>query len=121
MTKHDEIATLKRFVAALPENTYLRSALEPFVLEFEQGIYSDIVPSLRESWNERIEAQREAAEAKRAVEALRREQSKLEEAVVGQLRRIENAAGLFRDIEQVIGSAKFAADRVASSARSLLS
>jgi len=121
MTKHDEIQTIKQFVAALPTASYLRSALEPFVPEFEQGIYSDIVPSFRESWNDRIEAQREAAEARRAIDALRIEQKRLQEEVGHQIRRLERANDSLREISSTIDIANRAADRAASAARSLLS
>lgn len=121
MTKHDEIQTIKKFVANLPENTYLRSALEPFVSEFEHGVYSDIVPSLRESWNARIEAQREAAEARRAIDALKIEHKKLQEEVGHQIRRLERANDSLRDISSTIDIANRAADRAAAAARVLLS
>jgi hypothetical protein len=121
MTKADEIATIKKFVSSLPEVSYLRSALEPFVPEFEAGVYSDIVPCLRESWNARIEAQREASEARRAIEALRVEQKRLQDEVHVQLRRLERANDSLQEISSSIDVASRTAVRVASAARSLLS
>lgn len=121
MTKHDEIQTIKSFVAALPTASYLRSALEPFVPDFEQGVYSDIVPSLRESWTARIEAQREATEARRAIDALKIEQKKLQDEVGHQLRRLERANDSLQEISASIDVASRSADRAASAARSLLS
>jgi len=121
MTKHDEIQTIKSFVAGLPTASYLRAALEPFVPEFEQGVYSDIIPSLRESWNARIEAQKEAAEARRAIDALRIEQRRLQDEVSSQIRRLERANDSLREISSTIDIANRAADRAASAARSLLS
>jgi hypothetical protein len=73
LSKANEVALLRDFVQSLPGESYLRSALEPFVIQFEQGIYSDIVPSVRESWDARIEADAEAKEARAAVARIRSE------------------------------------------------
>ena len=70
MTKAEEIATLKAFVADLPRDSYVRDALEPFLVEFERGVYSDYVPTVIESWRHRLEAEREANEARAALKSI---------------------------------------------------
>jgi hypothetical protein len=79
MTKSQEIEHLRSFVSALP-SSYLRDSLAPFVPEFERGVYSDFVPSVRDSWDARIEAQKEVkvlqaeiAELTKARDEFRRE------------------------------------------------
>ena len=73
MTKQKEIETLKAFVEGLPRDSYVRDALEPFLMEFERGVYSDYVPSVSESWRFRREAEAEAAAARAELSALRHE------------------------------------------------
>ena len=70
MTKAEEIKSLKEFVAGLPRDSYVRDALEPFLVEFERGVYSDYVASVSESWRHRLEAEKEAKEARAAVKAI---------------------------------------------------
>jgi hypothetical protein len=70
MTKHEEIETLRKFVAGLPRDSYVRDALEPFLLEFERGVYSDYVPSVFQSWEHRLEAEMETKEARAALKAV---------------------------------------------------
>lgn len=120
MTKHAEIETLKKFVSSLPRASYLRSALEPFLPEFERGVYSDLVPSIRESWDARIEAQNEAVAARRAIDALRVEHRRLQDEVGCQLRRLERANDSLQEIASSIDIASRSADRAACSARALL-
>lgn len=73
MTKQQEIETLKAFVAGLPRDSYVRDALEPFLVEFERGVYSDYVPSVSESWRHRREAESETAEARKQLAAVESE------------------------------------------------
>lgn len=68
LTKSEEVQILKDFVASLPEASYLFSALSPYVEEFEFGITSDIVPSVRESLDARLEAHREAVIERQELE-----------------------------------------------------
>ena len=70
MTKAEEIATLKAFVAGLPRDSYLRDVLEPFLPQFEAGVICDYAPSVRESWDNRLEAEREAKEARAALKSI---------------------------------------------------
>ena len=79
MTKTQEIEHLRSFVSALP-SSYLRDTLTPFVSDFEHGVYSDFVPSVRDSRDARIEAQKEVkvlqaeiAELTKARDEFRRE------------------------------------------------
>jgi hypothetical protein len=67
MTKAEEIATLKAFVTGLPRDSYVRDALEPFLVEFERGVYSDYVPTVIESWRHRREAEEETAKARQQM------------------------------------------------------
>lgn len=70
MTKHEEIETLKAFIAGLPRDSYVRDALEPFLMEFERGVYSDYVPPVSESWRHRREADEETKEARKQLETV---------------------------------------------------
>jgi hypothetical protein len=76
LTKSDEIETLHGFVQSLPRFSYLRSALEPFLVDFERGVYSDYVPSVRESWDARIAADKEASEARAKAQEARNDAEK---------------------------------------------
>ena len=67
MTKAEEIQHLKYFVDGLPRDSYIRDALEPFLLEFERWVYSDYVPTVLESWRHRTEAEEEAKEARKQL------------------------------------------------------
>lgn len=73
MTKDQEIQHLKYFVAGLPRDSYARDALEPFLLEFERGVYSDYVPTVLDSWRHRQEAEKEALEARARLAEVQKE------------------------------------------------
>jgi hypothetical protein len=73
MTKREEIDAVKAFVDSLPRFTYARMALEPFLMEFERGVYNDTVPTVLQSWDARRQAQTEAGEARAELAALRHE------------------------------------------------
>jgi hypothetical protein len=73
MTKREEIDAVKSFVASLPRDSYARDALEPFLMEFEQDVYSDYVPSVSQSWQYRREAEKETAEARAELKAVQEE------------------------------------------------
>lgn len=70
MTKHEEIETLRKFVAGLPRDSYLRDVLEPFLPQFEKGVICDYAPSVMQSWEHRLEAEMETKEARAALKAV---------------------------------------------------
>jgi len=84
MTKIQEIAKLREFVASLPENSYLYSSLAPFVGYFEIQIRSDLTPDFAEIYEERKAANAELLKVKLEIEALRAEkQAFLRELAAG--------------------------------------
>ena len=89
MTKSQEIDLLKKFVEKLP-SSYLRDVLRPFLPDFERGVYSDIVPSVRDSWDARVEAEKE-------VKAIKAEIAELEKARDAFRRDFASEVALYRD------------------------
>jgi len=114
LTKADEIALLREFVVGLPEVSYLRSALEPFAVEFERDIYSDIVPSVHESWVARLEADAELREAQRKVREVNEEAEKARREAAVAHARLNKLIDLLREVKVSAEVAERSAERVAS-------
>jgi hypothetical protein len=73
MTKQQEIAALRAFVEALPENTYLRPWLESIKPEIERELRCDMFPEHTPiSWAEAVRKQAQD-EAQRITDAAHRE------------------------------------------------
>lgn len=96
-TKAAEVEFLKDLVERLP-SSYLRDVLSPFLVDFEQGVYSDYVPSVRESWDARVEAEKETKAAKADLESLRKQKRDLEQSIAREVARLEEVAILARKV-----------------------
>lgn len=114
-TKSSEITHLERFVDSLPPHSYLRSALGPFVHEFAHDVFSDIVPSVSESWERRRAADQEAVEAEKKVTALNAQIKALKAEVESQLQRLyklqHGTVSLKNALDAAVAAADAAADR----------
>lgn len=111
-TKSSEIEFLKDLVSRLPRFCYLRGILEPFLGEFEQGVYADYVPPVRESWDARIKADLDVKAVNAELESLRKQKRDLEQAVAREVARLEEVATLARKVAA-------SADYTVSAAKSL--
>lgn len=92
-TKADEVEFLKDFVNGLP-SSYLRDTLSPFVDDFERGVYNDFVPSVRDSWDARIEAEKQVKAVNAELEALRRQRDDLRRTVAREVASLREIASL---------------------------
>lgn len=110
-TKADEVEFLKDLVARLP-SSYLRDVLSPFLIDFEQGVYSDWVPAIRDSWDARVAADKEVKAVNAELAALRQQKRTLEASVSHAVGRLEELAKLARQFSG-------AAHDVAAKAKSL--
>lgn len=97
-TKAAEVAFLKDLVERLPRFCYLRGVLEPFLGEFERGVYADYVPPVRESWDARVNADLDAKAARAELEALRKQKRDLEQSLAREVARLEEVATLARKV-----------------------
>ena len=64
MTKSEEVSELRRWIASLPQNSYLAEWMRELAPAFIQGIQSDIIPSdtptsIRTQVQERIQREEE--------------------------------------------------------------
>lgn len=125
MTKAQEIATLKAFIAGLPRDSYVRDALEPFLTEFERGVYSDYVAPVSESWRHRREAEEETAQAKKVLatvnEEIKRAKARLRDCCVSMGSLLDRAKQLQYSIDNTTetlrglhGAADALNDRIAN-------
>lgn len=96
-TKAAEVEFLKDLVERLP-SSYLRDVLSPFVADFEQGVYSDYVPAVRDSWDARVEAQKEVKAVNAELEALRKQRRDLEQTIAREVARLDEIATLARKV-----------------------
>lgn len=110
-TKAAEVEFLKDLVERLP-SSYLRDVLSPFVDDFEQGVYSDFVPAVRDSWDARVEAEKDVKAAKAVLDDLRKQKRDLEQSVAREVARLDEIATLARKVAA-------AADYSVSQAKSL--
>lgn len=97
-TKAAEVEFLKGLVARLPRFCYLRGVLEPFLGEFERGVYADYVPPVRESWDARVAADLEVKAVNAELASLRQQKRDLEQAVAREVARLEEVATLARKV-----------------------
>lgn len=98
LSKADEIQILRDFVAGLPQPSYLHIVLEPFVEEFANDVYCDLVPPIHESWQARIDARNEAVEEQKRVEEIRKEGRELQR----EIQLLENAQeGIKKQIREL--------------------
>ena len=106
MTKAEEIQHLKYFVAGLPRDSYLRDVLEPFLPQFEQGVINDYVPSVMQSWEHRLAAEKETAKAREqlaTVEAeIKQAKARLRNYCVSVGTLLDRAQNLQRCIDNVV-------------------
>lgn len=110
-TKAAEVEFLKDLIERLP-SSYLRDVLSPFVADFEHGVYSDYVPAVRDSWDARVEAEKDVKAAKVVLEDLRKQKRDLEQAIAREVARLDEIATLARKVAS-------AADYSVSQAKSL--
>lgn len=110
-TKAAEVEFLKDLVARLP-SSYLRDVLSPFVPDFEQGVYSDYVPAVRDSWDARVEAEKDVKAVNAELASLRKQKRDLEQSVSREVARLAEVATLARKVAS-------AADYSVSQAKSL--
>jgi len=119
MTKSEEIARIKGFVGSLP-SSYLRDVLGPFVAEFESGIYCDFVPSLRDSWDARIAADKEVKAVKAEIASLKAEREKFRREFAAEVSAFERAIKPLAEARTVVANAhRFALDAVEQTKRSV--
>jgi hypothetical protein len=115
LTKADEIALIREFVVSLPEVSYLRSALEPFAEEFERDIYSDLIPQVRDSWNARIEADRETKAAREELRSVQAEIRKARLEATIESARILRLRDAFQSIRTSAGAGERAINEIVES------
>ena len=105
ISKSEEIKSLQEFVAGLPRFSYLRDVLQPFVVEFESGVYSDFVPSVRDSWDNRIEADKEAKVVRQQVAELERQRDALRRELAVEVSRYREGLKKLRDASNTVAAA----------------
>jgi len=111
-SKASEVDHLRQFVEGLP-SSYLRDTLSPFVVDFERGVYSDFVPSVRDSWDARIEADKEVKELRKQVAELQEERRKLVNEIAKETARFESGVKALREAANVVANAsRWAADTI---------
>ena len=96
-TKAAEVEFLKDLVERLP-SSYLRDVLEPFLVEFEQGVYSDWVPPVRDSWQARIDAAKEVKAIDAEILRLGAEKKAIEQAIARNLERLKTVVETARSV-----------------------
>lgn len=96
-TKAAEVEFLKDLIERLP-SSYLRDVLSPFVTEFEHGVYSDFVPSVRDSWDARIEAEKEVKAVNAELESLRKQKKDLQREIAREYACLEKIGTLAREL-----------------------
>jgi hypothetical protein len=110
MTKREEIDAVKAFVASLPRDSYARDALEPFLMEFEKGVYADYVPTVHDSWRHRREADEEAGQARKVLAAVKEEikqaKARLRNCCVGMGTLLDRAKQLQHSIDNTAETLK---------------
>ena len=119
MTKAEEIARLKGFVDSLP-TSYLRDTLRSVVEEFSAGIYSDFVPSVRDSWDARIAADKEVKAVRAEIASLRKEQTALRREFASEVSLFERALKPLAEASTVVANAhRFAVDAIEQTKKSV--
>ena len=119
MTKAEEIARLSGFVASLP-SSYLSDVLSPFVEQFAAGVYSDCVPSVRDSWDARIEADKEVKAVKAEIESLKKERAALRREFASEVALFERALKPLAEARTVVANAhRFAVDAIEQTKKSV--
>jgi septal ring factor EnvC (AmiA/AmiB activator) len=110
-TKADEISHLREFVASLPTYSYLHSALSPFVEEFASDIYSDLVPTVRQSWDSRIEAEKETKAAAATLAGLQAQIKAAKTEVADQVRSLHAVKARLKDLRGTLDAFIYSVDR----------
>lgn len=114
MTKSQEIEHLRSFVSALP-SSYLRDSLAPFVPEFERGVYSDFVPSVRDSWDARIEAQKEVKVLQAEIAELTKARDEFRREFAREVARYQSGLKALSEASSTVANAvRWASDAVES-------
>jgi seryl-tRNA synthetase len=103
-SKKSEIEHLREFVDSLPDS-YLRDTLRPFVPDFERGVYSDFIPSVRDSWDARIEADKEVKALRKEIAELQEERRKLVNEIARDVKRFEDGVASLREAANVVANA----------------
>ena len=104
MTKQEEIAALRTFIAALPTTTYLRPWLESVEPEIKRELRCDMYPEhTPASWAESVRKQAQD-EAQRITDAAHREAAAiLEKARMKEDEVAQKRLRLYRDLKKIMG------------------
>jgi hypothetical protein len=112
MTKTQEIEHLRSFVSALP-SSYLRDTLTPFVSDFEHGVYSDFVPSVRDSWDARIEAQKEVKVLQAEIAELTKARDEFRREFAREISRYKTGIAALKEASNTVANAvRWAGDAI---------
>jgi hypothetical protein len=117
-SKKSEIDHLRQFVDDLP-SSYLRDTLAPFVPDFERGVYSDFIPSVRDSWDARIEADKEVKALRKEIETLRKARNDFHREFASEVARYQSGLKALREASNVVANACRWADDAIESAKTL--